>query len=102
MNTETIHSGFTSIERQRRTYRITTGVKYNIDEDKYMCIAKLFRERNGKVQFENDKYHETVAFTSEKDKVEDMLDDCVVECREKIETIEEKTSLSVSVDVEEG
>lgn len=96
---ELIHSDFETIHRDRE-WRISTRVEYRPGTEDYKCKATLLRSRNGRIlDGRRDRKHRRSEITSDKEEIEPLLEDCIQSCKDKLDTIEEATNISVDVDI---
>jgi len=93
-----IHSSFETIERENQSYRISAYVKYRAHQEDYKCYAKLYKQYGGKVRPDN-RMHRKSGFTSDKEEIDDVLEQCIESCKEKLDKIEDAKDVSVSVSI---
>lgn len=93
-----VHSDFETIERNGQSYRISTYVDYRVHQEDYRCRAKLYKQYGGKVRPEN-RMHRKSGFTSDKTEIDDVLEQCIESCKEKLDEIEDAKDVSVEVSI---
>jgi hypothetical protein len=98
-NEELIHSDFETLYRERE-WRISTRVEYRPGQEQYKCKATLFRSRNGRIlDGRRDRKHRRSEITSDKEEIEELLEDCIESCKDKLDKIEDAKQISVDVDI---
>jgi hypothetical protein len=95
---ELIHSDFETIERDGKTYRISTRVEYYVSKRRYECKAKLHRQRGGRIR-SRDKIYSKTRVVSDKSDVEIRLEECVGNCMSRLDEVVEAKSMSVDVSI---
>lgn len=94
-----VHSDFETIKRNGQSYRISTYVDYRVHQQDYRCCAKLYKQYGGKVRPKN-RMHRKSGLTSDKSEIDDVLEQCVDSCKEKLDEIEDAKDVSVDVSID--
>jgi hypothetical protein len=95
MESELIHTDFETIERKGDKYRISTRVEYR--GDKFRCKAKLYRSRGGRVR--GDPLKHSTGVVSDKEEVEQTLENCIGRCKNYLDDVVEAKELDVDVTI---
>lgn len=98
--TERIHSDFETIERPNQTYRISTRVEYRVGMNDYRCKADLWKQYGGRCRDpKRNRLNRTTRITSDKIEIDELLEECIEACKEKLDEVEDAKDVSVSVDI---